>query len=353
MSVAAKKPAKSDARAASIASFMSAMGEPRKVVPKKEAAVVVVDDDDADDTFASFAEREKKKILDLGIEPDEEYLNAEINRRWEMSGRGKSVALKAKASSKGSATVTSSKVVKPEKKEKDSAEDGGATMHMIDTKLDAATAKAMGVEFAGEIKGKFLYKNIEAKDVQEGKEGTKANESKTEVAKPSSVAAAKPKPSPKVKSSPPPKASSSGSSKKRKAEEKAAKSEKKAKLKDEEVDFGDLAQSAEHWTQVAAGRLMVKCADNAEARAHIQGLLNVFGVTLSAKVLASKSVSLTEVSELARQMHYETDNGEDEEEEEEEDAPHEDMPHYFVGKDDSDDDEAEDDEEADSEEDDE
>jgi hypothetical protein len=349
MIAAAKKPAKSEARAAGIASFMSAMGEPRKVVPKKEAAVVVLDDDDADDTFASFAEREKKKILDLGIEPDEEYLHAEINRRWELKGRGKSVALKAKATSKGPATVTSSKVVNPEKKEKESAEDGEPFMHMIDTKLDAATAKYMGVEFAGEIKGKFLYKNIEAKDVQEGKEGKKANESKAEVAKPSAVAAAKPKPSPKAKSSPPKAASLSGSSKKRKTEEKAAfKSDKKAKAKDEdEIDFGDLTQSAEHWTQVAAGRLMVKCAHNAEARAHIQGLLNVFGVTLSAKVLASKSVSHTEVSELARQMHYETDNGEEDEEEE---APHEDAPHYFVGKDDSNDDEDEEDEEADDDE---
>ena len=345
MSAAAKKPAKSDARAASIASFMSAMGEPRKVSPKKEAVVVVVDnDDDADDTFASFAEREKNKILDLGIEPDEEYLYAEINRRWELKHGSKSVALKAKATSKGSATVTSSKVVKPEKNEKESAEDGDPPMHMIDTKLDAATAKAMGVEFVGEIKGKFLYKNV-----KEVKEVKKAKESKTDVAKASAtMAVAKPKPSPKAKSLPPPRASLSGSSKKRKAEEAAFKSNKKAKAKDEEeVDFTDLAQSAEHWTQVAAGRLMVKCAHNAEARAYIQGLLNVFGVTLSPKVLSSKSVSLTEVSELARQMHYETDNGEEEEEAEDDEADEADEVEQEEAEDDeeeAEDDEAEDDE---------
>eukprot|EP00966_Prymnesium_polylepis_P305435 7057852-Prymnesium_polylepis.1 len=145
MSAAAKKPVKSDARANSIVSFVAAMGKPRKVAPKKEA-IVVVDDDDADDTFAAFAEREKKKIMDLGIEPDESYLNADINRRWEMSGRGKSVALKAKAASKGSATSTLrvSKAVKVEKKEEDVGEEDEpveASMHMIDTIMRALRGK--------------------------------------------------------------------------------------------------------------------------------------------------------------------------------------------------------------------
>ena len=349
MSAAAKKIVKSDARANSIASFVAAMGAPRKVSPKKQA--VVLDDDGAVVTsFAAFAEREKKKIMDLGIEDDESFLNTEINRLWEMSGRGKSVALKAKAASKGSATPTS----KADKVEKEDVwyvdEPPEVSMHIMDSKLDAAIAKTMGVEFAGEIKGKFLYKNVEVKEAKQPIK--KVKEPTAELAK-LSASAAKPKPSPKAK--PPPKAkpspssskavSSGGSSKKRKSDDAAAKSgKKKAKVEDEEaVDYDDRDQSAEHWTQVAAGRLMVKCKQQPEARVHLQGLLNVFGVELPAKVLSSKTVTFNEVSELARQMHYETDNGEDDEEEE---APHEDA----IGKDDSEEDEEDKEDEDDDEE---
>lgn len=255
---AANKLITSDARAASISSLIATMGE-LKVASKKEA-VVVVHDDDADDTFAIFAEREKKKILDLGIEPDEAYLNAEINRRWEMSGLGKSVALKAKSASEG--TLTPKAKVKDENEEpadEESPEKG--SMYIFDIKLDAATAKALGVEYAGEIKGKCIYKDVETK----------------------AKAAIKPKPE-----------------------------DHKFLVKGAESNDDDLAH---HWTHIAAARLTVKCTSVPEARPHVQALLKVFGVEMDSSghfhFAGKDDPPIAEIHELARQMHYESDDEDD------------------------------------------
>ena len=303
MSGIAKKQTKSVDRAAGLASFYAAMIGPRKSVAKSEPFVDDVDEGESA-TFVAFAERERRKIMDLGIPPNDHVYNTEIKRRWEMSGGGKSVK---KATSKGTSTPTSlvtSCAVKVAKEEL-STDNHAHTHHLVDSKLDASVAKAMRVEFAGTVNDKFLYKNVDEskggkqsvkKTIKKKELKEKTISFKAETSKPAPIEAgeafAHSKPSP-FKPFPP------ASGKKHKSDDSVG-IPKKPKSKD----------IAEYGTQAAAGRLMQKC-DSTEARAAIQTLLAHFGVELSAKVLASKSITYNEAVEMARQLHYETDCGED------------------------------------------
>ena len=70
----------------------------------------------------------------------------------------------------------------------------------------------------------------------------------------------------------------------------------------------DLQSSAscEHWTQIGAGRLMVKMTDTPEKLQWMTDGLRHFNM-----VVPSTVSTLTLCCELSRQMHYETDEEED------------------------------------------
>ena len=95
-------------KAALIASWVSSMGDKRKAAAPPAADDEWQEEGDDVSTFAAFSAKERQSIADLGIKADEEWILAEINRRWESANGGK-VEAKPKTETSSSKNVKKAK----------------------------------------------------------------------------------------------------------------------------------------------------------------------------------------------------------------------------------------------------
>ena len=284
-------------RASTAAEWMAAISGDKRLLHKKEPAF---EEDDGSE-FAAFAARERQHLLGLGINKDEEHMNAEINRRWELrGGRSAKIDSSSKSVVAKSNLETKSNVEKSEKEPK---------MHLLDGKLSDEQAATLGFKFQKWFKGKYLYMEEEENATQETKMEEKGKPPSSDES-PSSKAAGK-----MAKDKSPDKGGiCKPFAKASKAKPVPNMPVRKTIVKKERVNK-KLADDADYWSEVAAGRLMIKGSGKPDVRSAIETLLrDGFGVDED----FTKSPFSILCFELGRQTHYETDEddnqGDDEDE---------------------------------------
>ena len=299
---------KDDNKEALVRAWCKSHGDERKASQAIDDSAIDVDgdedddDDDHVDEFAAFAAKERSNISDLGIKASEAWITAEINRRW-SSYKSDIDSSPLRNGSKVNVKKSPAKKESCETKASDAGDSDSNGIRLVKERIPDGALEALKLQFVCEIKGQFMYKDIPT-DKMEEESVAKEHEasvggSSSKKGSPGKSAMSK-KPSETKKNGKVPIESGKSS--------KGITKGKKASARPNVLTTSQ--RGAELWSQISTGRLVMKCTGSDEKRAWVQQGLELFGVEISdeQKEATEMREDYLECIELARQLHYETED---------------------------------------------